>query len=58
MKELATGYGLVEGPVWHDALGLLYSDVPNGGVYRIGPSASRYRNGAASAAWRCTQTAA
>lgn len=35
MKELATGYGLVEGPVWHDALGLLYSDVPNGGVFRL-----------------------
>ena len=35
MKELATGYGLVEGPVWHAELGLLYSDVPNGGVFRL-----------------------
>jgi len=35
MQELATGYGLVEGPVWHEELGLLYSDVPNGGVFRI-----------------------
>jgi D-xylonolactonase len=35
MKEMATGYGLVEGPVWHDQLGLLFSDVPNGGVFRI-----------------------
>ena len=35
MKELATGYGLVEGPVWHKELGLLYSDVLNGGVFRI-----------------------
>ena len=34
MRELATGYGLVEGPVWHDELGLLYSDVLNGGVFR------------------------
>ncbi len=42
MKELATGYGLVEGPVWHEELGLLYSDVPNGGVYRVA------RNGAVS----------
>lgn len=35
MRELATGYGLVEGPVWHSDLGLLYSDVPNGGVFRV-----------------------
>lgn len=35
MRELATGYGLVEGPVWHETLGLLYSDVINGGVYRV-----------------------
>ena len=34
MRELATGYGLVEGPVWHGELGLLYSDVLNGGVFR------------------------
>lgn len=42
MKELATGYGLVEGPVWHDELGLLYSDVLNGGVFRLA------KNGAVS----------
>lgn len=35
MKELATGFSLVEGPVWHDELGLLFSDVLNGGVYRL-----------------------
>jgi xylono-1,5-lactonase len=40
MKELATGYGLVEGPVWHDTLGLLYSDVPNGGVFRVAKDGS------------------
>jgi D-xylonolactonase len=40
MKELATGYGLVEGPVWHEELGLLYSDVPNGGVFRIAKDGS------------------
>lgn len=32
MEQLATGYGLVEGPVWDDARGLIYSDVINGGV--------------------------
>ncbi len=32
MEELATGYGLIEGPVWDDTRGLIYSDVMNGGV--------------------------
>ena len=35
MRECATGYGLVEGPVWHGELGLLFSDVLNGGVFRL-----------------------
>jgi gluconolactonase len=36
MKEVATGYGLIEAPTWSDAQGLLFSDVRNGGVYRLG----------------------
>ncbi len=32
MEELATGYGLIEGPVWDAERGLIYSDVINGGV--------------------------
>jgi xylono-1,5-lactonase len=40
MKECASGYGLIEGPVWHGALGLLFSDVPNGGVYRLAKDGS------------------
>ena len=40
MKDLATGYGLIEGPVWHQDLGLLYSDVPNGGVFRLAKDGS------------------
>jgi D-xylonolactonase len=36
MQQLATGYGLVEGPVWHPTKGLLYSDVLNGGVFALG----------------------
>ncbi len=36
MQECASGYGLIEGPVWHETLGLLFSDVPNGGVFRLG----------------------
>ena len=33
MEKLASGYGLIEGPVWDPGRGLLFSDVPNGGVY-------------------------
>ena len=36
MEKLATGYGLIEGPVWDDSRGLLYSDVINGGVFCLG----------------------
>ncbi|MEM7255555.1 MAG: SMP-30/gluconolactonase/LRE family protein [Pseudomonadota bacterium] len=33
MEQLATGYTLIEGPVWDPARGLLFSDVHDGGVY-------------------------
>ena len=35
MEQLAQGYGLVEGPVWEEGKGLLYSDVLFGGVFRL-----------------------
>lgn len=35
METLATGYGLIEGPLWDDARGLLFADVMNGGVRAI-----------------------
>ena len=35
MDQLAQGYGLVEGPVWEDGEGLLFSDVLFGGVFRL-----------------------
>lgn len=38
MKAIADGYGLIEAPVWHSQLGLLFSDVINGGVYHLDPS--------------------
>ena len=38
MEELATGYGLIEGPVWDDTQGLIYSDVIYGGVWAIDPA--------------------
>lgn len=37
MEPLATGYSLVEGPVWEPGHGLYFSDVLNGGVYRLAP---------------------
>ena len=33
MEELASGFGLIEGPTWDPGRGLLFSDVPNGGVF-------------------------
>lgn len=38
METLASGYGLIEGPVWDAARGLFFSDVHNGGVFCLGPS--------------------
>jgi xylono-1,5-lactonase len=35
MQELATGYGLIEGPVWDPAKGLYFSDVIGGGIYLL-----------------------
>ncbi|TAJ87407.1 SMP-30/gluconolactonase/LRE family protein [Reyranella sp.] len=35
MQQVATGYGLIEGPVWDPAQGLYFSDVINGGVYLL-----------------------
>ena len=36
MEEIASGYGLVEAPVWAQGRGLYFSDVLGGGVYRLG----------------------
>ena len=33
MEKLASGYGLIEGPVWIPGRGLMFSDVHGGGVY-------------------------
>jgi sugar lactone lactonase YvrE len=38
MQELATGYGLIEGPVWDPAKGLYFSDVVGGGIYLLNRS--------------------
>jgi len=35
MQQVATGFGLVEAPVWDRAKGLYFSDVLNGGVYLL-----------------------
>ena len=36
MQQVATGYGLIEGPVWDPNRGLYFSDVLNGGVFLLG----------------------
>ncbi len=35
MERVATGFGLIEGPVWDPQRGLYFSDVPNGGVHLL-----------------------
>src|SRR6516225_5754854 len=35
MQQLATGYSLIEGPVWDAAKGLYFSDVLGGGIYLL-----------------------
>jgi xylono-1,5-lactonase len=35
MQELATGYGLIEGPVWDPVKGLFFSDVLGGGIHLL-----------------------
>ena len=35
MERVATGFGLIEGPVWDPAHGLYFSDVINGGVHLL-----------------------
>ncbi len=35
MQQVATGYGLIEDPVWDPAHGLYFSDVLNGGVFLL-----------------------
>ncbi|MBV1930472.1 MAG: SMP-30/gluconolactonase/LRE family protein [Porticoccaceae bacterium] len=38
MEKLCEGYGLIEGPVWDDARGLIFSDVVFGGVFALSQS--------------------
>jgi xylono-1,5-lactonase len=35
MEAVASGFGLIEGPVWAPGIGLYFSDVPNGGVHLL-----------------------
>ena len=40
LEALAWGYGLIEGPCCDEQGNLYFSDVPNGGVYRLAPDGS------------------
>jgi gluconolactonase len=56
MEALATGYGLVEGPLWRPGEGLYFSDVANGGVHRLSPAGAvstvlPHRRGIGGMAW-------
>ena len=35
MERVATGFGLIDGPVWDPGRGLYFSDVINGGVHLL-----------------------
>ena len=35
MEKLASGYGLIEGPVWDPERGLIFSDVIFGGAFAL-----------------------
>ncbi len=37
MDKLCEGYGLIEGPLWVDGMGLLFSDAIGGGVFCVTP---------------------
>lgn len=41
MEELTTGFGLIEGPVWDEVRGLIFSDVVNGGVWALSTAGIR-----------------
>lgn len=50
MEKLAEGYGLIEGPLWDDDRGLIFSDVVFGGVFALSESGTvselfKYRRG-------------
>ena len=38
LETIATGFGILEGPVWHPEFGLLAADVIHGGVWAFGPT--------------------
>lgn len=56
MQILTTGFGLIEGPVWHPELGLIFADTQKGGAYRVdamGEVATlfEHRRGVGGMAW-------
>jgi len=60
MEEIASGFGLLEGPTIDPAGGVYFSDVIQGGVYRWSPDGVEQAvpKAAAWAASCCTRTAA
>ena len=42
MEQVASGYSLIEGPVWDKLHGLYFSDVLNGGVFCLDTISGEY----------------
>lgn len=40
IETISTGHGLLEGPLWHQEMGLLVADATVGGVWRIEPGST------------------
>lgn len=55
LETLASGYSLIEGPLWHPEHGLLFSDVLSGGVFAVLDDVVRqvveHRRGIGGLAW-------
>jgi gluconolactonase len=56
VETLASGFGLIEGPVWHPEMGLIFADTQKGGAFRITPAGEvvtvfEHRRGIGGMAW-------
>ena len=56
VEILASGFGLIEGPVWRPDLGLIFADTQKGGAFRITPAGKivtvfEHRRGIGGMAW-------
>lgn len=60
MNVLVSGFELLEGPVWHPKLGLMFADAGKGGAYRLGKNGDvttifEHRRGIGGMVWHETE---